>query len=506
MDLNYAILAIIGLGIIAMFVIIVALIKRYKRCPSDQLLVVYGKTGKNKEGEISTAKVTHGGGAFIWPIIQDYTFMDLKPIPIEINLTKALSKQNIRIDVPSSVTVAISTEKAVMQNAAERLLGLMPQAIAKMAEDIIFGQMRLVIATMNIEEINSDRDTFLEKIQESLEPELSKIGLKLINVNVIDIRDESGYIQALGRKAAAEATQQAAIDVAEKEKEGAIGVAEADKAKRTQVAKATAEAEIGEANAEQEKRTATASANAKAVEGENKAAVEIAKTTSSRQVAEAEAEKVATAAKNVAVAEANTESYNAQEKAEKARADRDTATQYANVVVPAQIAKQKVVVDAEAEAERIKKLAEGEAAGQFAKMQAEAKGIYEILTKTAEGYDKIVKAAGSPQGAVQMILADKLETIIAKQVEAIKGVKIDNITVWDSGSGNGGNGSTADFLQSFLKFAPPMEQAFGMVGAEFPKFLQGAKTQAEAELATKVPPVKSKKDKPETPESTEEVK
>jgi flotillin len=140
------------------FALILALISRYKRCPSDKILVVYGRTGG------TSAKCIHGGGAFIWPVIQDYAYLDLKPISIEANLTNALSRQNIRVDVPCRFTIAISTETDSMSNAAERLLGLAPEQIQELSKDILFGQLRLVIATMTIEEINSDRDKFLDNI------------------------------------------------------------------------------------------------------------------------------------------------------------------------------------------------------------------------------------------------------------------------------------------------------------------------------------------------------
>ncbi|MBP5549690.1 MAG: flotillin family protein, partial [Bacteroidales bacterium] len=128
-----------------LFVTFAAILKRYRRCPSDKILVIYGKTGKNRTGSISSAKCVHGGAAFIWPVFQDHAFLDLKPISIECNLTNALSKQNIRVDVPCRFTVGISTEPEVMTNAAERLLGLSSDSIQNVATDILFGQLRLVI-------------------------------------------------------------------------------------------------------------------------------------------------------------------------------------------------------------------------------------------------------------------------------------------------------------------------------------------------------------------------
>ncbi len=200
MDIPYLIVIIA----VAVAVIFISVINRFRRCPSDKILVIYGTHGAK-----SSAKCVHGGGAYVWPIIQDYAYLSLTPISIDANLTNALSRQNIRVDVPSRFTVGISTEPESMTAAAERLLGLTPAQIQELARDILFGQLRLVIATMSIEELNNDRDKFLESISANVEVELKKIGLRLINVNVTDIKDESGYIEALGREAAAKAINEA---------------------------------------------------------------------------------------------------------------------------------------------------------------------------------------------------------------------------------------------------------------------------------------------------------
>ena len=261
-----------------LFVTFAAILKRYRRCPSDKILVIYGKTGKNRTGSISSAKCVHGGAAFIWPVFQDYAFLDLKPISIECNLTNALSKQNIRVDVPCRFTVGISTEPEVMTNAAERLLGLSSDSIQNVATDILFGQLRLVIATMDIEEINADRDKFLASVSANVEAELRKIGLKLINVNVTDIRDESGYIEALGKEAAAKAINDAKKSVAEQNRFGEIGKAEADRDKDIRIAETT-----------RDTRIKTAEANALAVEGENSSKIAIANSDALRREKETRA-------------------------------------------------------------------------------------------------------------------------------------------------------------------------------------------------------------------------
>ncbi|MDP3131043.1 MAG: flotillin family protein, partial [Bacillota bacterium] len=295
--------------ILLFFTILIFLVSRIKKCPSDKIMVVYGKVKNNKDGTSRSADCVHGGTKFIIPVIQAYQFLDLTPMSIPVDLKNALSRQNIRIDVPSRFTVGISTEVGVMQNAAERLLGLGLSEIQELAKDIIFGQLRLIIATMDIEEINTDRDKFLEAVSRNVETELKKIGLRLINVNVTDINDESGYIQALGKEAAAKAINDAKKSVAEKNRDGSIG----------------------EANAVRDQRIQVASANSTAITGENESLGLISQSNANRREIEAEALRRAMTTEKIAAAKALEESYIAEQTAEAARAAREKATLEADV-------------------------------------------------------------------------------------------------------------------------------------------------------------------------------
>lgn len=436
----------IAAAVVVAIVMLAAIINRYRRCPSDKILVVYGTTGNR-----GSAKCVHGGGTFVWPIIQDYAYLSLTPISIDANLTNALSKQNIRVDIPCRFTVGISTDPDCMTAAAERLLGQTAAQIQELARDILFGQLRLVIATMSIEELNSDRDKFLDAISSNVEVELKKIGLRLINVNVTDINDESGYIEALGQEAAAKAINEAKVRVAEQEKIG----------------------EIGKADAMRETRIRTAEANAQAVKGENDAKVAIANSDAERRQAEAEAQRKATAAEKVAQAKALEEAYSAEKEAEMARAERERATQAANVLVSQEIEKKRKIIEAEAEAEKVRVNAKGEADAAFAKMEAEARGLFEILSRQANGYEKMVAAAGGDATkAYMLLLLEKLPELVKTQVDAIKGINIDHVTVWDNGVGNAdGKSSTAGFLSGLMKSVPPLNELFEQAGLSLPEYL-----------------------------------
>lgn len=443
-------------------------------------------------------------------------------------MVNALSKQNIRVNVPSRFTIGVSTEPGIMQNAAERLLGLAQSNIQELAQEIIFGQLRLVVASMDIEEINSDRDKFLTNISQSVESELKKVGLKLINVNITDIVDESGYIEALGKEAAAHAINAARKSVAEKTRDGSIGEANAQQDERTQVAQLYAKAKIGEANASQEERTKIASAmaeakigeananqnervqtanavalakigeaeaNARAIDGENTAFISIAESDTLRREKEAEAEKSANAAEKVQAAKALEEAYAAEKEAENARASRDRATKYADIVIPAEIAKAKVEIDAEAQAENIRRIAKGEADAILMKKQAEANGLFEILTKQAAGFDQIVKAAGNDsKNAAMLLIADKLPELVRIQAEAIKNIKIDKITVWENGGGKDGKSSTSNFISGMYKSVPPLQEMFNMAGMQLPDYLKGKEIPSESTIETSSDTIEEQKE------------
>ena len=464
-----------GSIILLVFMALITLAAWYKRCPSDRILVVYGKIGggATTTSRGFSARCYHGGGALVIPIIQGSQYLELTPIPIDIKLEGALSQQNIRVNTPSTFTIGISAGPGVMENAAERLLGLSLNEIRDLAKDIIFGQMRVTIATMPIESINADREKLIENIYNGVEVELKKIGLRLINVNIQDITDESGYIAALGKEAAARAINDAKIKVAEKERDG----------------------EIGQAMAQREQRVQVAAAHATAVEGENIAAVRVAQSSAARREKEAEAQRVAIAAEKVRSAQAVQEGYVAEEAAERQRANREQATQTANIIVPAEIEKRRIETIAEAEAEKIRRIKKGEADGVRFMMEAEAAGIKAILSQKAEGIQALVNAAGGdPHLASLLMITEQMPKLVAEQVKAISNLKIDKINVWENGrGGKDGKTSTADFVSGMIGMLPPLHDITKNVGLQLPQYLG---RMVEPGVAAEVEPAKPHGDTP----------
>ncbi len=456
---------IIGLGafiVVITILLILFFVSRYKRCPSNKILVVYGKTG----GQAS-AKCYAGGATFVWPVIQDYQYLDLTPLSIDVNLQDALSKQNIRVSVPAQFTVGISSKPVMMLAAAERLLNLDRQSINSLSHDIIMGQMRLVIANMDIEELNTDRDKFVDSVYTNVGDELNKIGLELINVNVTDIQDESGYIKALGQEAAAKAINDAKVKVANEVRTGSIGEAIASQEQRIKVSEANSMAEIGEAKAD-----------AEAQEGKNTAQITIANSNAKRDIEMAEAERKATAAQKVASAKALQEAYSAEEEAELARAKKEMARMKAEEIVQAEIAKEKAVIAAQAEAEKKRELAKGEADAILEKLLAQAKGTEQLLLKQAEGFKELVNAAnGDPNSAIGYLMIDKLAELTEIQTSAIKDLDIDKVVVYDNGSGKG----VTNFVQGLYGMFPQLNDYLKQNGMSLPTSLVKAEEEGKDE-------------------------
>ena len=514
------IVAIFSLLLVAIFALIFFL-KQYRRCPSNRILVVYGKVSGKR-----AAKCLHGGGTFVWPVIQSYAYIGLEPLVIDIPLQGALSLNNIRVNVPSTFTVGVSTDSVLMQNAAERLLMMSEDSIREQAQDIILGQLRLVIATLSIEEINKDREKFMALINENVAEEINKIGLELINVNIRDITDESDYIEAIGKRAAAEAINRAKVEVAQQERDGSIGEAAALRERDVRVAEEQSKSEQGRKEAERAQRITIAELESKAITGEveSKRDYEIAsaernsETIAARKGAEqeqrvqvAKAESLAIEGENTSNAEiaesnarlaevrahAQQRSEIAAAEAQRAILDKEREEEIARlnkeIIAPQEIEKKQIEIAAEAEAEKVRREALGEADAILARYKAEAEGIQKVLEAKAKGYAGLVQSCGGhPQLAPTLLLVEKLPELVKEQVRAISNLKIEKITVWEGGRGENGRNATSNFLSGMIGSLPQIHELAEQAGIELPDVLGAVRKNKD-------------EDQPEPPGQSDEI-
>jgi flotillin len=380
-------------GVIALLLIltIVGILSRYKKCRSDEVLVVYGKTSGK-----ASAKCYHGGAAFVWPVIQGHAIMSMRPMQIQCDLRNALSNQKIEVNVPTVVTVAISDKPEIMQNAAVRLLGLDENEKIDQIKDVIWGQMRLVIAEMSVEQLISDRDTFLGSCKQNISTELEKLGLTLININISDISDNADYIVNLGKKAAAEAKYRALADIEEKTKDGEVGIANQKKEKAISLAKIDKDRETEVAQNDRDKQTVVA-------ETQKDRDITLRNTEKERNVGIAEREK------DEAV---RTREIAKDQEVETANLDKDEATQVAN------IEKEKSIEVATAKSEQAQKVAEQQKLKDVAIAQQQALTDSETAAANAERDAKIAKANAESRTAQQQATQDSDASIVEFQQQA----------------------------------------------------------------------------------------
>ena len=426
--------SLIGVAAIIVVLTVWGLLTRYRRSAPDELLVVFGKAGKVKTEDGKTvatpSKIIQGGGCFVWPIIQDWKKMSMKPIQMKVTVD-GIDSQAIPMHLPVVLTTAISQDKIIQQNAATRFLSAQPGEIERQISEILIGETRAIMATMLIEEINADRNKFLTQVRESLEQELTKVGYELTNINISEITDDADYISNLGKKAATKAKANAEADIAEQTKQGnvkiantkkeeEIAVAEAEKEKQVQVNATKQEQEVKVAEINREKQIKLAEA-----EKERESGVAVQEAEKAANIAEAQADAESNKAKamarqvaSVAQAEAEAESKKAEFEATqtkniaKANADAEAAQNEAEALKQVRIAKAKQ----DQEAETIKATQEKEAkAAEYESNKRQRKAEQDKLAGVAEQEAKIdvakarAKAAQAEADAVKVGETAKVE-------------------------------------------------------------------------------------------------
>ena len=406
-------MVLIGVGVLIVIATIWGLLSRYRRSAPDELLVVFGKAGKYKDesGKVipTPSKIIQGGGAFVWPIIQDFKKMSMKPIQIKVNVD-GIDSQAIPMHLPVVLTTAISQDKLIQQNAATRFLSANPTEVERQISEILVGETRAIMATMLIEQINADRNTFLGKVRESLEQELQKVGYELTNINISEITDDADYIKNMGKKAATKAKANAEADIAEQTKQGNVKIANTRKEEEIAVSQAERDKQISVNQAKQEQEVKVAEIN-------REKEIKLAEADKEREsgIALQEAEKVA----NIAKASADAESKKAEFEAlqtkniAKAEADAEAAQNEAEAQKQVRIAKAKQ----EQEAETIKATQEKEAkAAEYESNKRQRKAEQDKLAGVAEQEAKIdVAKARAKAGQAE---ADAVKVSETARVEA----------------------------------------------------------------------------------------
>ncbi len=386
--------------------------------PPNRAAVLTGRKRALTTGEAVGYRSVIGGRTLRVPIIETVQHISLETFPVEISVANAFSKGNIPLNIEAIAAVKIASQpETVFNNAVERLLGKTEDEIWSLAKDTLMGNLRGVLATLTPEEVNEDRLGFARALSEDAGEDLAALGFHLDVLKIQNVSDERGYLEAIGRKRAAEAVR---------------------------------DAEIAEADAAAETRQRQAAARQIAEVKEADAAVQIAEAQNKLRVRKAELDREAQIVERTAKVKAEESEVEAQKALESRRVEREKLRLQADVVEPAN-----------AERAAAKARAEGDAASVLEQGRASAQVLQMLYEEVKVGGDQ----------AFAVLLAEKLPQLLRTSVDAVEGVDIDRVVVVDSGTGKGVAGAVNQRVQGALG---TLEALSGAVGLDIESVLRAA--------------------------------
>jgi flotillin len=373
----------IGIAIIAGLVVLAFIKANLRICHPNEILVFSGKKRRLKDGTELGYRIIKGGRALKMPIIESVTRLPLTTIPIDLELTGALTKGIIPINIQAMANVKIAgSEEGGLSNALERFLGKNITDISQVAKENIEGSLRGVLATLTPEEANINRLEFGEKVGEEARSDLKRLGLVLDTFKIKHISDDQGYLEAIGRRKNAEVRRDARITEANAEAEARIVAAEAKK--KGNVAEAEADVTIVEAENRLRVKKADLGAGANTAEAKAKVAGDIAR-------------------------------IGEEQKLEEQRVKMNKSKYEADVIVPAR---------AEKEAKELK------AIGEAARIAEDGKATAEAVRALREQWEK--------EDTRELFLIQQLPDILDKVTKVVSdNLSIEKVTIVDSGDGRG---------------------------------------------------------------------
>ena len=405
----------IGIAVIAVLIILAFIKANLRICHPNEILVFSGRKRKLKDGAVVGYRVIKGGRGLKIPIIESVTRLPLTTIPIDLELSGALTSGIIPINLQAMANVKIAgSEEEGLSNALERFLGRNITDISQIARENLEGRLRGVLATLTPEEANNNRLEFAEKVAQQARSDLRNLGLVLDTFKIKHISDNEGYLEAIGRKKNAEVRRDAKIVEANAEAEAMLVAAEAKK----------------------KGRVAEHEADVTIVEAENKLRVKRADLAAEAHRFEARA--------NVAGEIARIEE---EQKLEEQRVEMNKHKYEADVVVPAR---------AEKDAMELK------AMGKAANIIEDGKAMAEAVRSMRQEWEK--------EDTRELFLIQQLPDILDKVTRVVaENLSIDKVTVVDSGNGNGVpayvHGVTGSIVSIF-------EQIKNATGLDIPEILQ----------------------------------
>ena len=389
-----AILVLLGLLFVAFVAALLVIRNMLYVCQPNEVLVFSGR--KHQHGHLVTHyRIVKGGRAIKIPLIEVVDRVDLTNMIIEITVQNAYSKGGIPLNVSGVANIKIPGEMPLLHNALERFLGRSREDIMRVGRETLEGNLRGVLAGLTPEEVNRDKEAFAAKLTEEAGHDLEKIGLVLDTLNIQNVSDEVGYLDAIGRMRSAAIRRDA------------------------QVAEAEAQADASEVKFQNFMKGELAKLHA---------AITVARKENERRIADATSKREAMIAEQRAEVQALLAQSQAEVRMQEARIEQTKLRLQADVIRPAEAQRDQAVARAKADAVKI--VEQGKATAQ-------------VLTDLATSY------RGQGASGRDVLLMQKLVPVLEQVSGTIGRLRVDRLTVLGGtgdGGGNGGGGSLAGRL------------------------------------------------------------
>lgn len=432
----------------------------YVKAPPDQAYII---SGLKKDG-----KILIGRAGIRVPFFERLDRLYLGQMTVDIKTGQSVPTNDfINVNVDAVAKVRISPTADGIKLASKNFLNKHPEDITMDLQDSLQGNMREIIGTLSLKEINTDRDSFSDQVMSKASRDMDKLGIEILSCNIQNVTDENGLIKDLGADNTSKIKKDAAIAKAQADRDIAIAQAEADKAsndarvqaqteiaqknnqlaikkaelqKESDTKKAEADAAYEIQRQEQEKTIQTATVNAQIAKAEREAELRKQQVAIQQQALEAEINKRADADRYAVEQKAAAELAKRQREAEAKKYELEMEAE----AMRAHAEKEAEATKAKAAASRY--AAEQEAAGIQAKGAAEAAAIQAKLLAEAEGMEKKAEAYAKYNNAavIEMMvnIMPQMAAEIAKPLSSI-----DKVNIYGGGDSSGigqvsGSGAT----------------------------------------------------------------
>ena len=403
-------------------------------CPPNRVAVISGRSRVLSDGRSVGYRILRGGRTLRIPLIETVAWMDLNTIPLEVSVTNAYSAGAIPLNVQGIANVKVSSREGLLENAAERFLGVSTATIGQIAKETLEANLRGVLATMSPEEVNEDRLKFSHQLIDEADDDIKTLGLELDVMKIQNVTDDNLYLESVGRRLTAEVVKEARV--AEANRMAESEEAEAAGRERAQIAGVQADKNIVEERNMLRVRTAELDAIALAKEEEAAVAGDIARAT-------------------------------AEQELEQTRIELERRRLEADVVTPARANLEAKQLQAQAEA---------------AKIIEDGKAQVEVFRRLTDQYQE----AGDD--GQRIFVLNMLPDLVDKIVSTVSGVSIDRVAVIDNGSGNGGSGGIPALMSQLPAAVVSMsEQIEAATGVDILSSMRDSDTGSSA-LAPPPPP------------------